>query len=87
MLLSPVGAGKVEGSAACTAAEKASKVPRTAALRLNRRMVSIISSSCYANVEALDFGYDKTNEATSLSNFGRNAAMRLKFIYKMGFQI
>jgi hypothetical protein len=35
------------------------QVPMTAALRLNRRKVSIISSSCYASVEALAFTTDR----------------------------
>src|SRR6266850_2465573 len=75
MLLSPTGAGKVDGSAACTAAEKASSVPRTAALRLNRRKVSIISSSCYASVETLDI-WLQTGPITPLHNPPAVAVLR-----------
>src|SRR3972149_9209630 len=55
----PVGAGNPASVWAEASPTRPMQVPMTAALRLNRRKVSIISSSCYASVEALAFTTDR----------------------------
>src|SRR5882724_1159438 len=91
MLLSPTGAGKVDGSAACAATEKASRVPRTAAPRLNIRKVSIIPPVVIASVEALDFGYRRDlmtplqfRTAIAMLRCGCSLQIKWDFKYKNG---